>query len=57
MLREVQEYISGAYAALITEGGEDSKEQLMRYITKYLQDRRIAVSRASCGMRNTAAMC
>lgn len=43
VLQEVQEYISGAYAALITEGGEDSKEQLMRYITKYLQDQRIAV--------------
>ena len=43
VLQEVQEYISGAYAALITGGGEDSKEQLMRYITKYLQDRRIAV--------------
>ena len=40
VLQEVQEYISGAYAALITGGGEDSKEQLMRYITKYLQDRR-----------------
>ena len=35
VLQEVQEYISGAYAALITEGGEDAKEQLMRYITKY----------------------
>ena len=44
VLQEVQEYISGAHAALITEGGEDSKEQLMRYITKYLQDRRIAVA-------------
>ena len=44
VLQEVQEYISGAYAALITGGGEDSKEQLMRYITKYLQDRRIAVA-------------
>lgn len=44
VLQEVQEYISGAYAALITEGGEDSKEQLMRYITKYLQDRRVAVA-------------
>ena len=44
VLQEVQEYISGAYAALITEGGEDSKEQLMRYITKYLQNRRIAVA-------------
>ena len=44
VLQEVQEYISGAYAALITGGGENSKEQLMRYITKYLQDRRIAVA-------------
>lgn len=44
VLQEVQEYISGAYATLITGGGEDSKEQLMRYITKYLQDRRIAVA-------------
>ena len=44
VLQEVQEYISGAYAALITGGGKDSKEQLMRYITKYLQDQRIAVA-------------
>lgn len=44
VLQEVQEYISGAYAALITGGGEDSKEQLMRYITKHLQDKRIAVA-------------
>ena len=44
VLQEVQEYISGAYAALITGGGEDSKEQLMRYITKYLQDKRMAVA-------------
>lgn len=44
VLQEVQEYISGAYAALITGGGEDSKEQLMRYITKYLKDQRIAVA-------------
>ena len=44
VLQEVQEYISGSYAALITEGGEDSKEQLQRYITKYLQDKRIAVA-------------
>lgn len=44
VLQEVQEYISGSYATLITEGGEDSKEQLQRYITKYLQDKRIAVT-------------
>ena len=31
-------------AALITEGGEDSKEHLQRYITKYLQDKRVAVA-------------
>ena len=44
VLQEVQEYISGSYAALITEGGEDSKEQLQRYIMKYLQDKRVAVA-------------
>ena len=44
VLQEVQEYISASYASLITEGGEDSKEQLQRYITKYLQDQRIAVA-------------
>ena len=37
-------YISGKYSALITEGGsEDAKAQIKRYITKYVQDRRIAV--------------
>ena len=44
VLQEVQEYISASYASLITEGGEDSKGQLQRYITKYLQDQRIAVA-------------
>ena len=40
----MQEYISGKYSALITEGGdEDAKAQIKRYITKYVQDRRIAV--------------
>ena len=44
VLQEVQEYISGAYSSLISQGGEDAKEQLQRYITKYLQDQRIAVA-------------
>ena len=44
VLQEVQEYISGAYSSLISQGGEDAKEQLHRYITKYLQDQRIAVA-------------
>lgn len=43
-MQDVQEYISGKYSALITEGGsEDAKAQIKRYITKYVQDRRIAV--------------
>ena len=44
VLQEVQEYISGSYSSLISQGGEDAKEQLQRYITKYLQDQRIAVA-------------
>lgn len=44
-LHEVQEYISGKYAALIIDGGtEEVKAQIKRYITKYVQDYRIAVS-------------
>ena len=35
VLQDVQEYISGKYSALITEGGdEDAKAQIKRYITK-----------------------
>ncbi|AGA68801.1 hypothetical protein Desdi_1289 [Desulfitobacterium dichloroeliminans LMG P-21439] len=45
VLHEVQEYISGKYATLITDGGtEEVKAQIKRYITKYVQDYRIAVS-------------
>ena len=44
VLREVQEYISASYASLISQGGEETREQLQRYITKYLQDKRIAVA-------------
>lgn len=43
VLRDVQEYISGKYSTLITQGGEDAKAQIKRYIAKYVQDRRIAV--------------
>lgn len=44
VLQDVQEYISGKYSALITEDGdEDAKSQIKRYITKYVQDQRIAV--------------
>jgi pilus assembly protein CpaF len=42
VLADVQEYISSEYSALITGGGEDAKEQIKRYISKYVQDRRIA---------------
>ena len=45
VLHEVQEYISSKYATLITDGGtEEVKAQVKRYITKYIQDYRIAVS-------------
>ncbi|MDI6877920.1 MAG: CpaF/VirB11 family protein [Desulfitobacteriaceae bacterium] len=48
VLHEVQEYISSKYAALITDGGtEEVKEQIKRYITKYVQDYRIAVASMS----------
>ena len=43
VLRDVQEYISSKYSTLITQGGEDAKAQIKRYIAKYVQDRRIAV--------------
>jgi len=45
VLREVQEYISSKHATLITDGGtEEVKAQVKRYITKYVQDYRIAVA-------------
>ena len=44
VLQEVQEYISNKYSTLILEeGGGEIKEQIKRYITKYVQDYRIAV--------------
>lgn len=45
VLREVQEHVTKEYAELITgERSKDTKNQIKRYIRKYLQDRRIAVS-------------
>lgn len=44
VLRDVQEYISGKYSALIEEGGTgEVKAQVKRYIAKYVQDRRVSV--------------
>jgi len=43
VLREVQEFISAEYADLIARGGSDAKQQVKRYVLKYLQDHRIAV--------------
>jgi pilus assembly protein CpaF len=44
VLKEVQEYISSNYSSLITnEDLEDAKEQMKRYISKYVMDERIAV--------------
>ena len=44
VLADVQSYISTHYSALITGDIADAKAQMMRYITKYLQDRRISVN-------------
>ena len=44
VLSDVQAYISANYSTLITEGGEDAKAQMKRYIAKFVQDRRVAVS-------------
>jgi pilus assembly protein CpaF len=43
VLADVQEYVSSKYSTLITEGGEDAKTQIKRYISKYVQDHRAAV--------------
>lgn len=44
VLKEVQEYISSNYSALITNKDlGDTKEQMKRYISKYVMDERIAV--------------
>ena len=43
VLADVQEYVSSKYASLITDGDGDAKTQIKRYISKYVQDHRIAV--------------
>lgn len=43
VLHDVQEYISSKYSTLIIAGGDDVREQVKRYIGKYLMDYRIAV--------------
>ena len=44
VLKDVQEYISSNYSVLITDGDmKDSKEQMKRYISKYIQDNKISV--------------
>jgi len=43
ILHEVQEYISGKYAILISHDSEKQKEQMKSYITKYLMDYSLAV--------------
>lgn len=44
VLKEVQEYISENYAQLITDSSlEDAKEQMKRYISKFVMEKRMAV--------------
>lgn len=43
VLSEVQEYISENYSNLLTGSDVDAKEQIKRYIRKYIFDRRISV--------------
>lgn len=47
VLSEVQEYISTNYSTLLTGTDTDAKEQIKRYIRKYIIDRRIAVKEMS----------
>ena len=39
----MQSYLSGTYATLITDSGDEAKEQMKRRIARYLQDNRMAV--------------
>ena len=43
ILHEVQEYISGKYAMLISDDSERQKDQIQSYIIKYLMDYSLAV--------------
>ena len=44
ILQEVQTYISGKYALLITDDADSQKDQIKAYITKYLMDYALAVT-------------
>jgi len=49
VLQEVQEHIASRYSSLLTDGNNDDvKRQMKRYITKYVQENRVAVQ----GMSN-----
>ena len=44
VLREVQEYVAKEYSSLLTgDDSEEAKAQIKRYISKFVQDRRVAV--------------
>lgn len=43
ILAEVQKHISANYSKLLTGNSTDAKEQMKRYISKYIQDNRIVV--------------
>lgn len=43
VLSQVQSYLSGTYATLITEDSDEAKEQMKRRMARYLQDKRMAV--------------
>ncbi len=43
VLTQVQEFISTNYSQLITENPDDSKEQMKRYISKYILDKKVVV--------------
>lgn len=43
ILAEVQEYLAGKYASLITNNPEEQRQQLTAYIAKYLNDYRLGV--------------
>ena len=53
VLTQVQSYLSGTYATLITENGDEAKEQMKRRIARYLQDNRMAVDGISMIWRTT----
>ena len=55
-LQEVQEHIASRYSSLLTDGNSDDvKRQMKRYITKYVQENRVAVR--VCQIRNSLTIC